>query len=114
MRAYKFVKWDVDPLESLKDSEIYKAIESAEKGDLKPLKDMYKYLCFGSEYLIYGSYRLQGWAFSVAEFCKTYLVREKYENTFRKLLAPNKTCLYNILGGRHRIDEIYEIGVDAK
>lgn len=110
MNVFKFVNWDVHPLEDLKDTKIYKALESAEKGDLKPLKDMYYSPCaFGIEYLLKGYYRLQGWQFDVSEYCKEYLVREKYNTTFSKYLAPNKTCLYNALGGRHYVMEIYEI-----
>ena len=110
MNAFKFVKWDVEPLESLKNSQIYKAIENAEKGNLKELKDMYYSPCaFGIEYLLKGYYKLQGWQFDVSEYCKEYLVKEKYRNSFIKYLAPNKTCLYNALGGRHKVEEIYEI-----
>lgn len=108
--CYKFVSWDVDPLETLKDSKIYKAIESAIAGDMKPLKAMYSdRFCFGHDSLLQGYYKLQGWKFFLEPFCRTFLVKRKYDNVFYEYLAPNKTCLYNLLGGRHNVSKVYEV-----
>jgi hypothetical protein len=94
-------------LEKLKDSNIMIAYNSAKEGNLKPLKAMYhKGYSFGSEYLIKGYYKLLGWQFDLSEFCKDYLVKVKYHGWI-EYKAPNKTCLYNIIG-RHNVLDIIE------
>ncbi len=108
MTAYKFVKWDVPALKDLAESRIYKAIEAAEAGNLKPLKQMYTLCGFGVDSLLKGYYKLQGWYFDISKYCKTFLVRFKNDSSFYQYMAPNKTCLYSALGGRHLLSECIE------
>lgn len=103
---YPFVENPVD-INTLKDSNIMIAINEAEKRNLKPLKQMYhKGYVFGAEHLIKGYYKLMGWFFDLSPYCKTYLVKEKYYG-WQEYKAPNKTCLYNIIG-KHNVLEIIE------
>ena len=107
MKAYKFTQTEKE-LKELEGSRIYNAMLEAERGNLKPLKEMYIRFSFGSEYLIKGYYKLQGWLFDVESYCKTYLVKLRGSDSYREYKAPNKTCLYNVLGGRYYVIDILE------
>lgn len=88
------------------DSKIGHAVLEAEKGNLKPLKEMYISFAFNDDLLIQGSYKLLGWFFDLAPYCKKYLVNIKHIG-WKEYKTPNKTCLYNIIG-RHNVLEIIE------
>ncbi|MGX5608841.1 hypothetical protein ACWKTZ_20945 [Bacillus cereus] len=103
---YPFVEKPCE-IEELNDSTIMKAYREAEKGNLKPLKDMYKSrFGFGHEHLVKGYYKLGGWFFDLSDFCKDYLVKDK-NGSWTEYTTPNKTCLYNMIG-RHNVVEIIE------
>lgn len=106
---YKFNKEANVTIEQLKDSKIYKAIEEAEKGNKKLLKEMFIYCSFGVDHLLKGYYLLQGFKFFTSQYCKKYLIKYKYDDVYREYYAPDKTSLYNAIGGRHKIISIYEV-----
>src|SRR5574344_1413648 len=106
MKVNAFIK-NAATMETLKSSKIYKAVTAADNGDLSLLKDMYQECCCGHECLEKGFYLLSGWKFDISEFCKSYLVKFKYDTCWREYKAPNKTCLYRIIGKRY-ISEICE------
>lgn len=108
MNIYKFSP-TTKTIEDLKSSKIYKACEAADQKDYSQLKEMFQYCGFGSDSLIRGEFKLQGWCFDLRSYCRVFLIRESDQNHFRKVYAPDKMSLYQILGGRHKIKEIYEI-----
>lgn len=96
-------------LESIEHSHIVEACKAADQGDLSILKEMYNYGFFGADALIHGQFRFYGWLFDVKPYCRIFLIREAKKNHFRKVYAPDIMSLYRLLGGRHKIKEIYEI-----
>lgn len=106
MQYYKFTDTDAEP-----DS---KLIDILNNKDKKELKKMYKKFSFGVDGLLKnGCYKLMGWEYNFRNLCKTYIVRFNYDNVYFKYYAPDKTSLYEALGGRHKIFEIYEISQGA-
>lgn len=106
---YPFVEYHCSYYQ-LKDSKIYKAIYNIEENNNnKNFQELYKQYCFGYDNLIHGCYRLGGWYFDLKKYCKCYLVNLRYEHFFRKLYAPNKTSLYNAIGSKYHVIEIYEL-----
>ena len=106
INVYPFVKNPCDFTE-IENSKIVIAVKEAEKGNLKLLKEMYSDgFVFGHEYLVKGSYKLMGWFFNLSPYCKKYLVKKKHYGWI-EYEAPNKTCLYKMIG-RHNVIEIIE------
>ena len=105
--VYQFVN-EPREFEDLRESNVYKAMEAANNGDLSLLKNLYTDgYSFGAEHLQNGSYKLFGWYFDFKPFCKRYLVNLKYYG-WTEYTTPNKTCLYRLIG-RHNVIEIHEI-----
>jgi hypothetical protein len=107
MKAYKYSETTLTNLSDLKETEIYKAIESAEAGNLQLLKDMYQAHSYGIERLLNGKYMIHGWVFDISEFCKTYLAREEGSDVFYKYKAPSKPCLRKAISVT--LEEIHQI-----
>ena len=108
IKAYKFTDTN-KKIEDLKDSQIYIAIEQAENGNLKLLKELYK-SSFGCDNLLKGYYKLLGWKFDIKKYCKRFLIKYKNSDIFHEYYAPNKTTLYNAFYiTKSRIAEIIEI-----
>lgn len=91
---YKFT----DTKEDISNSLVYKALESAESGNYKEFKKLYKELSkqqFGADYLKVGQYKLMGYEFDFKPFLKKFLVRNKYDNNYTIVYALNKTNIFD-------------------
>lgn len=96
----------------ISDSVAYKCLESAEKGDIKDFKRLYKELSkgsFGSEYLQKGYYRLMGYQLDFRPYLKRFLVNFKYDNSYEVIYALNKSNIYEYFGvSKSLINDILE------
>ena len=96
----------------ISDSMAYKCLESAEKGDIKDFKRLYKELSkgsFGSEYLQKGYYRLMGYQLDFRPYLKRFLVNFKYDNSYEVIYALNKSNIYEYFGvSKNSINDILE------
>lgn len=100
MKYYKFTETDAESDE--------KWVDIVENKNTKELENYYKQYGFGVENLLNGFFKLRGWKYETSHVCKCFLVRLNYDNHFLKFYAPNKTSLYNALGGSHKIAELIE------
>lgn len=106
MKYYKFVNWDVPEVEKLKTARVPQALEAADNGNTKPLRELYGGT-LSLEHLQNPVYKLGGWAFSLREYCRRYWVKMRYYGIC-EYYAPNKTAIYNIVG-RYNVLEIKEV-----
>ena len=104
--ARKFVKWDVKPLDTLKDSKVYILRQKVnDNGKLSRdeknwiTKHVNSNVCF--KYAI----PLMGWCFDFSDILKTFIVKQYGGWTEYK--AIDKTSLREMLIGR--IDKIVEV-----
>lgn len=104
--AYKFVKWNIAPLEKLKDTKVYglrvkcmngKRLSREEKDWLAAKLSVGR--CGRT------AIALQGWMFSFYDYMNRYLVRR--HGVWEVYYAPDRTSLRRALYGR--IDELHEI-----
>ncbi|WP_205410239.1 molybdenum ABC transporter ATP-binding protein [Aquimarina longa] len=104
--AYKFVKWEVSPLGTLKNAKAYilkkKVINSLPLS--KEEKDWLVRQLISNIYFN-KAIPLMGYAFDFSIILKTYLVKQ--HDSWHEYYAPNKTSLRNNLYGR--IQKIVEI-----
>ena len=101
--AFKFVKHDVKPLETYKDTFAYKArvkLLNGKKLTRKEKNDIVSSFAFEN-----GVIKIGGWAFSFRNEMKTYLVKQ-YDR-WQEYMAFDKTSLRTILSGT--IQRIVEI-----
>lgn len=96
----------------ISDSVAYKCLESAEKGDIKDFKKLYKELSkssFGGEYLQKGYYRLIGYQLDFRPYLKRFLVNFKYDDNYEVIYALNKSNIYEYFGvSKSLINDILE------
>jgi hypothetical protein len=78
--VYKFVKWDVPALETLKDSTAYKTMEALQNGEKTSI------------YAESGTVKLMGWLFDFRPYMKKYVVKIKYYG-WQEMYAFNKTAI---------------------
>ena len=94
------------------ESKVYKCLESAENGNFKEFKKLYKELCkssFGANYLQKGFYRLQGYEFSFISFLRRFLVKFRNDNVYQVIYAINKTNIFdNFYITKYNVDDIIE------
>lgn len=83
MRYYKFVSWDVPPVESCFSSRIPAALLEYDKGNKQPLKDLH---IATSEPVC----KISGWAFPYDEYMRRYWVKTKCYGII-EMYALNKT-----------------------
>ena len=100
MIAYKFVKWDISPLEKYKDTEEYILAEKLEKGENLTRKEKNRITEMAKEY---GHIRLRGWLYPLKNL-KTFYV-EQYGNVY-KVRGYDKTAIRKTTYGK--IDKIVE------
>ena len=108
MKAMKFVKWDVPPLESLKDSWAYQMrqyIDEGKKLDRKQ-KNWITAQVNHNTYFKRGI-PLRGWRFDFSDVLKRYFVKQ--HSHICEYYACDKTSLRSILYGR--VEDIIEVPV---
>lgn len=101
MNVYKFVKWDVPSLNSLKDSDVYQLYNKRNKLNREE-KDRLFSMLFCNSYSKVGV-PLGGWMFPFGDILKRFLV--KRDGFWSEFFAPDKTSIRN---GLTRIVEIRE------
>ena len=106
MIAYKFVKWDVPSLETLKSEEVYQLKEKVLKNQklTNIEKDRLFSMLFGSSYSK-TAVLLHGWMFDFSGILHTYYVEFNY-GSIEKYHAPNKMSIRNNMNGIRKITEI--------
>lgn len=107
MRYYKFVKWDVNPVESQYNNKVVAAMIAHDNGDKNAIKKIYHEYAISMENLNTGLYKRGGWAFILRDYCRRYWVKTRYYG-IQEYFAPNKTCIYNIIG-RYNAVECVEV-----
>lgn len=101
--AYKFVSWDIRPLEELKSTLPYRAKVKLLNGE--KLTRTEKDMLVSSVFYSFGIIKIGGWAFDFRPYLKTYLVKQ-YDR-WGEYKAFDKTSLRTILYGK--IQRIIEI-----
>ena len=106
MIAYKFVKWDVKPLDSLQGSRVYDVKVKCMKGE-KLTREEKDWLAEKLSTSSYGrsAIALMGWMFNFYDYMHRYIVRQYGHWT--TYYAPDRTSLRRALYGR--IEELYEL-----
>lgn len=99
MKYYKFVSWDVPPVESVMNGKIPAALQAWENGDRKPLKELH----IATESPVY---KCMGWVFPFAEYMRRFWVKTKYYGIV-EMYALNKTDIRKEL--KSDIIEIVEV-----
>ena len=101
--VYKFVTWDVPPLESLSNSKAYQFMEKLNRGE-KLTREEKDWVV---ERTVYrgGVYRLYGWEFYFFHYMRSFLVRYSY-GEWSCYRAFDKTSLRKVLSS---VKEIHEI-----
>ena len=101
--AYKFVTWDIRPLEELQSTLPYRAKVKLLNGE--KLTRAEKDMLVSSVFYSFGIIKMGGWAFDFRPYLKTYLVKQ-YDR-WEEYKAFDKTSLRTILYGT--IQRIVEI-----
>lgn len=83
MTHYKFVSWDVPPVESVLSNKIPAALAAWDQGNKEPLKALH----IATQDPVY---KCSGWAFPYAEYMRRFWVKTKYYGII-ELYALNKT-----------------------
>ena len=83
MRYYKFVSWDVPPVEKCFCSRVPAALLEYDKGNKKPLKELH----IATSNPVY---KISGWAFPYDEYMRRFWVKTKYYGIV-EMYAMNKT-----------------------
>lgn len=112
MKPYKFVSWDVPALEVVKTAVVPLALEKAENGYSAPFKALYKTGVLSLEHLRNPVYKISGWAFPFGHLCRRYWVKTRYSGII-EVYAPNKSCIYAVLG-RYHVVECLEVENNEK
>lgn len=90
MYYYKFVPWDVAPVEDAKQSKTIKAFEEYENGNKKTLKDLHP--VFSEPYI-----KIGGWCFVVRPLLRRYWVKLRHYGIC-EYFALNKTDIRKKFG----------------
>lgn len=93
MIAYRFVSWDVSPLDNLKGSFHYTVTEKLNRGVklTRDEKDSVYRLLFGNSYSKTGM-PLRGWMFDLSDYLNAYAVEYK-DGSMTKRYALDKTSI---------------------
>ena len=89
MTYYKFVRWEVEPIEKFLTEKIPEALKEYDNGNKKPVNDLQS--ATTDPY-----YRRGGWCFPLAPYLRKYWVKTKY-NGILEYYAVNKTAIRNEL-----------------
>lgn len=104
--ATKFVKWDVQPLESLKGSRAYTLRERLNNGgELNRDDKNWLAECVNRNTYFKLSVPVMGWRFDFSDILKKFVVKQY--GGWCEYFAPDKTSLREIICGR--IDQIVEL-----
>ena len=98
MRYYKFVSWDVPPVEKCFSASVPAALLKWDNGNKQPLKDLH---LATSEPVC----KIYGWAFPYSEYMRRFLVKTKYGIV--EMYALNKTDIRKKL--KSNVIEIVEV-----
>ena len=90
MEPYKFVKWEVPSLESLRDNNIFKMFQNRQQLSRQEKNSLFRELSTNS-YSKKGVPR-SGWMFPFKDILKTFLVKLKYYG-WKEMYAPDKTSI---------------------
>ena len=104
--ATKFVSWDVQPLESLQETNAYKLrvkVINGEKLNRDEKDWVTEQVNHNTDFR--NSILLGGWRFDFSDILKTFVVRQY--NQWTEYKATDKTALRSMLYGR--IDKIVEV-----
>lgn len=99
MRYYKFVTWDVPPVEKCFSACIPAALREYDEGNKQPLKELH---IAPSEPVC----KMSGWAFPYAEYMRRFWVKTKYY-VIVEMYALNKTDIRKKL--KSNVIEIVEV-----
>lgn len=104
--ARKFVKWDVQPLENLKDSKVY-IIRQKVNANGKLSRDEKNWITKQVNNNSYFKYAipLMGWCFDFSDILKTFIVKQY--DSWTEYKAIDKTSLRKMILGK--IDKIVEV-----
>ena len=104
--ATKFVKWDVQPLENLKDCKAY-IIRQKVNENIKLSRDEKNWITKEVNRNTYFTYAIpvMGWCFNFSDILKTFVVKQY--GSWTEYTAIDKTALRKMLYGR--IDKIVEV-----
>lgn len=86
--VYKFVKWEVAPLENYKDTKVYIFMEKLNAGQQLTKEEKNELFKMLQNYN--SSVHLMGWCYDFTKYLKLYLVKIKYDG-WREVYAFNKT-----------------------
>ena len=96
MKYYKFVEHEAADIEKVKAGKVPQAIQEAENGNYKPLKELYKNGMDVQNPVC----KIGGWAFPFDHLLKKYWVKTRYYGII-EAYAPDKTSIYNSIGKYH-------------
>lgn len=104
--ATKFVKWDVQPLENLKDCKVY-ILRQKVNDNIKLTREEKNWITYQANHNTYfrSGIPVMGWCFDFSDILKTFVVKQ-YDN-WTEYKAIDKTALRNMIFGR--IDKIIEV-----
>lgn len=85
MKYYKFVTWDIKPIEEFLSTKIPAALQEYDKGNKKPWQELQ--IVTQNPY-----YKIGGWCFPYGEYLKKYWVKTKYHGIL-EYYAINKTAI---------------------
>jgi hypothetical protein len=104
--ATKFVKWDVQPLENLKDCKAY-ILRQKVNDNIKLTRDEKNWITKqvnDNTYFHYGI-PVMGWCFDFSDILKTFVVKQY--GSWTEYKAIDKTALRKMIYGR--IDKIIDV-----
>lgn len=99
MYYYKFVKWDVAPVENVLKNSIPAALQAYDDGNKKPWNDLQ--IATTEPY-----YKCGGWCFPYSQYLRRFWVKTKYYGIL-EYYAVNKTAIRKEL--KSMVIEIIEI-----
>lgn len=99
MTYYKFVSWDVPPVENVLNNKLPQALKEYDNGNKKPLKDLH----IATQTPVY---KCAGWCFPYSEYMRRFWVKTKYYGII-EIFALNKTDIRKEL--KSNVIEIQEI-----
>lgn len=99
MKYYKFVSWDVPPVEKVLAEILPQALQEYDNGNKQPLKDLH----IATQTPVY---KCAGWAIPYYEYMRRYWVKTKYYGII-EMYALNKTDIRKEL--KSNVIEIQEV-----
>lgn len=101
MRYFKFVSWDIPPVDFVLNEKIPAALAAWDNGNKKPLRDLH--IATQDPF-----YKSMGWCFPYSEYLRRFWVKTTYYGII-EMYALNKTDIRKELKGNVR--EIVEVSI---